>query len=89
LIVSGGGFAHGSKEGLNRSDLQELLDARISVASINYRLLEHAPLPAAHEFESVPDSAHNPTLYYEKVGEKGFRFHADAFIAAQKSGSKK
>lgn len=49
VFIHGGGFAHGSKEGLNPRELQELLDAGISVASINYRLLEHAPLPAAHQ----------------------------------------
>lgn len=49
LFIHGGGFSHGSKEGLNPRELQELLDAGISVASINYRLLEHAPLPAAHQ----------------------------------------
>lgn len=49
LFIHGGGFTRGSKEGLNPRELQELLDAGISVASINYRLLEHAPLPAAHQ----------------------------------------
>lgn len=49
VFIHGGGFIHGSKEGLNPRELQELLDAGISVASLNYRLLEHAPLPAAHQ----------------------------------------
>lgn len=36
-------------------------------------------LKISHDYESVPDVGHNPRLYYEKVGEKGFLFHAQAF----------
>jgi endo-1,4-beta-xylanase len=50
-------------------------------------LLTQLQIP--HEYESVPDIGHNPRLYYEQVGEKGFLFHASAFAAAQKSTSEK
>ncbi|MFC1719161.1 alpha/beta hydrolase fold domain-containing protein [Candidatus Poribacteria bacterium] len=48
VYIHGGGFRGGSKESLNARTLGRLLDAGISVAAINYRLISHAPLPAAH-----------------------------------------
>jgi acetyl esterase/lipase len=49
VFIHGGGFIGGSKEQINASELNELLDAGISVAALNYRLLAQAPLPAAHQ----------------------------------------
>ena len=48
IFIHGGGFRGGSKEDVHTYTLQKLLDAGISVAAINYRLIAHAPLPAAH-----------------------------------------
>ena len=48
VYIHGGGFRAGSKNSLNARTLQQLLDAGISVAAINYRLIAQAPLPAAH-----------------------------------------
>ncbi len=48
IYIHGGGFVNGSKERLNATVLRGLLESGISVASINYRFLSHAPLPAAH-----------------------------------------
>ena len=48
VYIHGGGFTGGNKKSLNARTLQELLDAGISVAAVNYRLMSHAPLPAAH-----------------------------------------
>lgn len=48
IYIHGGGFKSGSKEKIKANELSELLEAGISVASINYRLLSNAPLPAAH-----------------------------------------
>ena len=48
IYIHGGGFRYGSKEKIKANELKQLLDAGISVASINYRLLSDAPLPAAH-----------------------------------------
>jgi acetyl esterase len=53
IFIHGGGFMNGSKDGLTRNTngikiLKELLDAGISVASISYRLIPQAALPAAH-----------------------------------------
>jgi acetyl esterase/lipase len=48
LYIHGGGFRGGSKESLNAGTLRQLLDAGISVAAVNYRLISHARLPAAH-----------------------------------------
>jgi acetyl esterase len=48
VFIHGGGFRGGSKKNLNRKVLQELLDARISVASLEYRFISDKPLPAAH-----------------------------------------
>lgn len=49
IYIHGGGFVSGSKEKLHPKVLQELLESGISVASINYRFLANAPLPAAHQ----------------------------------------
>lgn len=48
VYIHGGGFRGGSKKSLNVRTLQELLDAGISVAAIEYRLISDKPLPAAH-----------------------------------------
>ena len=48
IYIHGGGFRGGSKEKLKANDLSQLLKAGISVASINYRYVTTAPLPAAH-----------------------------------------
>lgn len=48
VYIHGGGFRGGSKKNVNRKVLQELLDAGISVASVEYRFISHKPLPAAH-----------------------------------------
>lgn len=48
VFIHGGGFRGGSKEALRADVLRALLDAGISVAAINYRLIAQAPLPAAH-----------------------------------------
>ncbi len=48
IYIHGGGFVSGRKEKINIQLLQNLLRSGISVATINYRFLSHAPLPAAH-----------------------------------------
>lgn len=48
IYIHGGGFEEGSKEQLSPIVLQELLKSGISVASINYRFLSDAPLPASY-----------------------------------------
>ena len=45
LYIHGGGFRGGSKSGVNP---RPFLDAGISVASIEYRFVQHDRLPAAH-----------------------------------------
>jgi acetyl esterase len=49
IFIHGGGFQRGGKEQLNAEILRELLESGISVASLNYRFADQAPLPAAHE----------------------------------------
>jgi acetyl esterase len=44
IFIHGGGFVGGDKNNLNSRSLQQLLDAGISVAAINYRFVQHAPL---------------------------------------------
>ena len=48
IYIHGGGFSSGSKEKLKPDQLSELLKSGISVAAINYRYRQIAPLPAAH-----------------------------------------
>lgn len=48
LYIHGGGFRGGSKSSLNQKTLQRFLDAGVSVAAIEYRLVPEYPLPTAH-----------------------------------------
>jgi acetyl esterase/lipase len=49
VFIHGGGFRNGSKDGINAGALKQMLAAGISVAAINYRFVQQAKLPAAHE----------------------------------------
>ena len=49
VYIHGGGFRRGSKKSLHGGTLRELLEAGISVAAVEYRFVQHAKLPAAHE----------------------------------------
>jgi len=49
LYIHGGGFRGGSKKGVNQRTLKAFLDAGISVAAIEYRLVPAYPLPTAHQ----------------------------------------
>ena len=46
VFIHGGGFRAGDKSGLSPALLKRCLESGISVASINYRLSQHAPFPA-------------------------------------------
>jgi len=48
LYIHGGGFRSGDKDRLNQNALRSFLKAGYSVASINYRLTDVAPAPAAY-----------------------------------------
>ena len=48
IYIHGGGFKSGSKEKLKPDEMNQLLNAGISVAAINYRYVSIAPLPQPH-----------------------------------------
>jgi acetyl esterase len=48
LFIHGGGFRQGDKSSLPADRLKTLLDSGFSVASLNYRLTDTAPAPAAY-----------------------------------------
>ncbi|MBT7649570.1 MAG: alpha/beta hydrolase fold domain-containing protein, partial [Opitutae bacterium] len=49
IYIHGGGFISGNKEKVSQQVVMQLLDAGISVASINYRYLSiETPLPTSH-----------------------------------------
>ena len=60
IYIHGGGFKSGSKDKLKPGDLSGFLDAGISVASINYRLLPESPLPTPHLDAHVHCSLSDP-----------------------------
>ena len=64
LYIHGGGFRGGSKQGINQHTLQQLLDAGISVAAIEYRLVPEFPLPTAHQDESHQAKGQKRKLRY-------------------------
>ena len=48
LFIHGGGFRSGDKSDVSADHLRALLDAGFSVASLNYRLSDAAPMPAPY-----------------------------------------
>jgi len=76
VYIHGGGFRGGSKNSLNAGTLQELLDAGISVAAVEYRLISDKPLPAAHHdslraLQFVRSKASQWNIDKERVGAFG------------------
>ena len=82
FVIHGGGWVGGSKERLNRfADPQALLDAGISVVSINYRLMRHsqdvvppvkAPLhDAARALQFVRSKAKEWNIDKTRIGAAG------------------
>jgi len=76
IYIHGGGFVGGDKNNLNARSLQQLLDAGISVAAINYRFVQQAPLPAAHEdctraLQTLRSKSTEWNLNKNKVGGMG------------------
>lgn len=49
IFIHGGGFRGGSHDRVSAEKVRHYLDAGIHHASVEYRLLKHARLPAAHE----------------------------------------
>ncbi|MDA0350059.1 MAG: alpha/beta hydrolase fold domain-containing protein [Verrucomicrobia bacterium] len=49
VFIHGGGFTGGSKDSISAANIKTLTEAGIHVASVEYRFLKHAKLPAAHE----------------------------------------
>jgi acetyl esterase/lipase len=76
FIIHGGGWQGGTKERAQRfADVQKLLDAGISVAAINYRLISHA-----HEDMVVPPvkaSLHDAARALQFVRSKAMEWNID------------
>lgn len=73
IYIHGGGFSAGSKEKIRNNVLAQLLEAGISVASINYRYKTIAPLPAAHNdakhaLQFIRSKAESWRIDKEKIG---------------------
>ncbi|MDG2166505.1 MAG: alpha/beta hydrolase [Opitutales bacterium] len=49
VFIHGGGFTGGSHKKVTAKKIQQYLDAGIHHASVEYRFMKHARLPAAHE----------------------------------------
>ncbi|MCZ6675041.1 MAG: alpha/beta hydrolase [Verrucomicrobia bacterium] len=49
VYIHGGGFSGGSKDSIGAAKVEAFLAAGIHVATVEYRLLKHAKLPAAHD----------------------------------------
>lgn len=76
VYIHGGGFRGGRKEGISGRTVRELLDAGISVASVEYRLLSDARLPAAHHdcrraIQFLRSSADRWNIDTQRVGAFG------------------
>jgi acetyl esterase/lipase len=76
LYIHGGGFRGGSKKSINQRMLKELLDAGISVAAIEYRLVPETLLPAAHQdslraLQYIRSEATNWNIDKKRIGAFG------------------
>ncbi len=84
LVIHGGGWLGGSKELINRFvDVQKTLDAKISVAAINYRLIQRsvendetppvkAPLrDAARALQFIRSNAEQWNIDKQRIGAAG------------------
>lgn len=49
VYIHGGGFTGGSKDSIGAARVEQLLGLGFHVASVEYRFLKHAKLPAAHD----------------------------------------
>ena len=67
VFIHGGGFRGGDKRTLGLAQLERWLGAGLSVASINYRLSQHAPAPA-----SFQDGARAIQFLRSKAGQWRF-----------------
>jgi len=72
----------------NADQLRGRTHIRIGVGSLDNLLRVNqdlhellGELKIAHQYEVVPDVAHNSGLYYQKLGTKGFEFHRKVFEA--------
>lgn len=73
LVIHGGGWMGGSKERLSRfADAQALLDAGISVAAINYRLMRHAQGVTPPVMAPMHDAARALQFIRTKAAEWNF-----------------
>jgi acetyl esterase/lipase len=76
VYIHGGGFRGGSKRSVNVTTLRALLDAGISVAAVEYRLISDEPLPAAHHdslraLQFVRSKANEWNIDKKRVGAFG------------------
>ncbi|MFB0555899.1 MAG: alpha/beta hydrolase fold domain-containing protein [Phycisphaerae bacterium] len=76
VFIHGGGFRGGSKRNLNAGTLNELLDAGISVAAVEYRFVSDKPLPAAHHdslraLQFIRSKASQWNIDKERIGAFG------------------
>ena len=76
VFIHGGGFRNGSKNDINQGILKQLLDAGISVAAIEYRLIGVAPLPTAHHdsaraLQTIRSKAKQWNIDKTKIGAFG------------------
>src|SRR4030095_4247082 len=74
IFIHGGGFRMGSKDQVPAPLIQKLLEAGISVASINYRLTDVAPYPA-----QMRDGAR--AVQYLRLKAKEFNLDPQTFAA--------
>lgn len=74
IFIHGGGFRAGSKEQVSAGLIQNCLKNGISVASINYRLSQHAPFPAP-----MHDSGR--AVQYLRSKAKDFNLNPERFAA--------
>jgi len=74
INIHGGGFRVGDKDMLDAPILESLLARGIAVASINYRLSDEAPFPAAIEDAKA-------AVRFLRANARGYRLDPDRFLA--------
>jgi predicted peptidase len=76
IFIHGGGFSGGSKKSIGAAKVNAYLEKGIHVASVEYRFLKHAKLPAAHEdavraIQFIRSKARDWKIDKKKIGAFG------------------
>jgi acetyl esterase/lipase len=85
VLIHGGGWVNGDKSGYGTSTIQPYLDAGISVASINYRMIQHAMEQGVEPPVKAP--LHDAARAIQFLRSKASQWNLDKTLVGASGGS--